>query len=111
MHPFFYHCFTAPEDYKNAVISCDFEKLELIGDDYIYLVMRQQSEDKLYKLYVTETLRLIAKNGGLSGGSYIEKRYSEIIQPTPPEPELSPDEIIEQVNQRAGLTMIEEGDD
>ena len=111
MHPFFYHSFTAPEDYKNAVISCDFDKLDLIGDEYIYLVMRQQSEDKLYKQYITECLRLIAKNGGQYGGSYIEKRYSEIIQPTPPEPELSPDEIIEQVNQRAGLTMIEEGDD
>ena len=111
MHPFFYNCITAPEAYKSAVIACDFEKLELIGDEYIYLVMRKQSEDNVFRQYVADTLRLIAKNGGQYGGSYYEKKYSEIIDPKPPEPELSTDEVIERVNRNAGLTMIEEGDD
>lgn len=106
MRAFFYYAVTTGEAYKEAVIACDLDKLDVFGDEYIYIVMRKQYKELLYKEYVTDTLRMIAE-----GKSYPVHRYADVINPKPDEPELSAEEIVEQVNKRAGLTMIEEGDE
>lgn len=107
MHTFFYYCITALETFKNAVISCDIAKLELFGDEYIFLYIQQYIDNKAYKLYITDTLKMIAENTAKSvGGLAPNKRYSDIIERKPVEKEKSAEEIINEVNARCGLTMI-----
>lgn len=61
--------------------------------------------EKEYRIYVTDTLRLMGENAAqLSRGSYIQKRYAEIIDP-PPEDNRSGREIAEDVAKSAGITI------
>lgn len=67
-----------------------------------YMVARflQEADDFRYRVYTTDTLQAIAKNGG----SYPSKRYAEIISRKPAETR-SGDEIVADVVSRCGLVM------
>ena len=47
--------------------------------------------DMAYRIYVCESLRAIPK------GAYLEAHFADIIDPKPPEPEQTFDEIVEGV--------------
>lgn len=62
--------------------------------------------EKTYRVYITDTLRIISENTAkYAGGGYIEKRYIDIIDPKP-EDKRSGSEIAADVIQKAGLTLI-----
>lgn len=107
MHTFFYYCVTALETYKNAVISCDIAKLELFGDEYLFGFIPLYVDELNYKIYITDTLKMIAESSAKRfGGAVPSKRYYEIIERKPVEKEKSAEEIIDEVNAKCGLTMI-----
>ena len=78
--------------------------MELYGVEYVLDYALMLHKDESYRIYITDALRMIAE-----GKHYPSYRYADIIEPKKAEPELSPDDIIEQVNRKAGLNMIEEG--
>lgn len=107
MYAFFYYGITASEDYRNAVINCDLSKVEFFGVDYLFEFIQQYFDDKVYKIYLSDTLKMIAENTAkMVGGNAPSKRYADIIERKPVEKEKSPEEIIAEVNERCGLTMI-----
>ena len=113
MHWFFYNCITNQESYKAAVISLDLDKFELFGDEYFFEHLRQYSVERAYKLYITDCLKMIAENTAKQwGGSSPSMRFIEVIEPKPVKKPKSAEEIIEDVNKRCGLIMIdtEEGE-
>ena len=107
MRAFFYYCISALETYKNTVISADIAKLELFGVEYLYLHIQEYVEERNYKIYITDVLKMIAENTAkVYGGNVPKKRYAELIEHKPVEKEKSAEEIIADVNERCGLTMI-----
>lgn len=107
MCSFFYYSASALEVYKDAVISCDIDKLELFGIEYLYQFIQQYINERNYKIYVTDTLKMIAENTAkMNGGSVPNMRYIELVERKPVEKEKSADEIINEVNAKCGLTMI-----
>ena len=45
--------------------------------------MKQSAHDKAYRIFVTDALFCVADNTArISGGNHLQKRYSEIIEPT-----------------------------
>jgi hypothetical protein len=64
----------------------NFELLEVLGIGYViehYIAyFKKRQEEKAYKMYVTESLRIIGENTAkYSGGSYIQMRYADMIEP------------------------------
>ena len=60
--------------------------MEILGIGYViehYIAFFQkEQQEKAYKNYVTDTLRLITENTAkMFGGSYITQRYADIIAP------------------------------
>lgn len=59
--------------------------MELIGPGYVIQhaveTLRREQKEHLYRVYVAETLRVIAHNTAKSagGGEYIKARYTDII--------------------------------
>ena len=68
-------------------------------------MLKANEYEKTYREYVAENLRLIGENTAAKvNGSYIKKRYSEIINP-PPEETRTPEEVIEHMkNKLHGLS-------
>ena len=66
-------------------------------EHYISFFHKEQ-EEKAYRVYVTDTLRLVAENTAKmgQGGSYIKARYIEVIEP-PKEEKRSADEVINNI--------------
>lgn len=63
-------------------------------------------QNEVYRVYVTDTLRIISENTAkYAGGSYATKRYAEIINP-PKQSNLTAEQIIEQVAKNAGIEVI-----
>lgn len=62
----------------------------------------QDVEELKYRVYTTDTLRLIAK--AQQGGQYISKRYAEMIKEKPKEAR-SGDEMVADVIARCGLVV------
>ena len=111
MHPFFYHIDADLEAFKSALINIDLEKLELFGDEYYFEFIRQWDYERGYKFYVTDALKAIVGNTArLAGGSTLNRRYFDIITPEKQEPERKPEEIIDIVNRKCGLIMIDESE-
>lgn len=49
-------------------------------------LFEKEREEKLFKSYVSECLRIIAENTAkFAGGNYIELKYSDLIEPKPAE--------------------------
>ena len=109
MHRFFYNCITDPGHYKAALIAADLEKLDLFGDEYLFTWLKQYSIDNLYRVYITDCLKMIAENTKkFTGGSSPSQRYSDLIGPKEPEDKRTPEEVIADINKKCGLTMIDD---
>ena len=63
----------------------NFELLELLGIGYVIdhcvSFFHKKSEEKAYKVYVTDVLRLTLENTAKqTQGSYIEKRFADFLE-------------------------------
>lgn len=57
--------------------------------------LSQFNKEKSYQLYITECLRMITENTArFGGGSYMQLKYSELIEPKPQDNRTA-DEIIQ----------------
>lgn len=98
MHTFFYYSITACKTYENAVISCDLDKLELFGADYIFMCAEKYEIDMSFKTYVTDSLKIIAENTArFAGGNTIGIRFFDIINPKSDKTNRSPEEVKESI--------------
>lgn len=66
--------------------------LELMGSGYVIehciAAFRKKQEEKTYRAYVTDALRVIGENVARNGGgAYIPMRWIDLIDTTPPPPE------------------------
>lgn len=60
----------------------------------------------MFRVYVTDSLKAIADNTArLAGGSVIEKRYLDIIDPKPPDTRTAA-EILAEVVQKTGIKVV-----
>lgn len=106
---FFYHSFTNPSLYRKALINCDLAKLEAFGDDYLSECIVIYLQDLRYKEYITDCLKMIAENTTKPyGGNAPNIRFADIIDPKPKAKEVKAEDIIDALNKKCGLTMIEE---
>ena len=63
-------------------------------DNYISVFHKEQ-HDKAYRIYVTDTLRVITENTSKqAGGSYMKIRFAEIFEPPKKEEERTAEEVI-----------------
>ena len=68
----------------------------------------QQSKDTAYRVYVTDSLKLIAENtANFAKGRYMKDRYYDAIRPAK-EDTRTGDEIVEDIMKRAGLVIKSE---
>ena len=72
----------------------------MVGIGYViehYIAFfKKEQEEKAYKCYVTDALRLITENTAkASGGSYLRARYAEIIEPQKEEKRTANEVIID----------------
>lgn len=78
--------------------------MELFGRSYVIdhcvAEIKKENELEVYRVYITDCLRLIAKNvAPIAHGEYIGKRYAEIIHPKPEETRTA-EEIIDSIKQK-----------
>lgn len=67
--------------------------------------VNQQAKDTAYRVYVTDSLKLIAENtANFSKGQYMKARYYDIITPKKQDTRTG-DEIVEDIIKRAGLVV------
>ena len=67
--------------------------------------VNQQAKDTAYRLYVTDSLKLIAENtANFAKGQYMKARYYDIITPKKQDTRTG-DEIVEDIIKRAGLVV------
>lgn len=65
----------------------------------------QQAKDTAYRVYVTDSLKLIAENtANFAKGQYMKARYYDIITPKKLDTRTG-DEIVEDIIKRAGLVV------
>lgn len=81
----------------------------MIGKGYVIehcvSLFNKRQKERLFREYVTDTLKLINDNlANKLGGSIIETKYSELIKPNK-KPEKTAEEIVLDVMKRAGLTI------
>ena len=110
MYSFFYYVIADVEAFKGAFISLDLEKLELFGEDYFFEHIDYMHKEDIYKNYIADTLMCISENtANVVKGRYMKRSYAEMIHPQPIEeqPE-KPEDVIEIVNKKCGLIMIDD---
>ena len=67
--------------------------------------VNQQAKDTAYRVYVTDSLKLIAENtANFAKGQYMKARYYDIITPKKQDTRTG-DEIVEDIIKRAGLVV------
>lgn len=72
--------------------------------------MRRINEDRIYKIYVTDALKIIAENTAkFGGGSVLRSRYYDLIsEEIEAEPEETAEEIINRIKNKLGKLGGEE---
>lgn len=71
------------------------------------LLVKQQASESAYRIYTAECLRVITENtAGISGGSYIQEKFMDIIEPKKQDSR-SCEEITAEVVKRCGLVVKE----
>ena len=73
-----------------------------------YAMARYQSQqrDLVYRIYVTDCLRIISENTAkMGGGSYITAKFVDIINPKPVDNRTG-EEIAVDIIKRAGIEVI-----
>ena len=74
---------------------------------YVVSKYKEQQKEMAYRVYVTECLRITTENTAKqSGGSYIDKPFTDFIGNNNPKDERTADEIIADISFRAGLEVI-----
>lgn len=75
---------------------------------YCFARYKREQEEKVYRVYVTDALKITVENTAkFAGGSYIKARYIDIIEPKKVDTRTG-DEIVEDIIQRAGLVVKSE---
>ena len=71
----------------------------------LYTIAQRQ---EIYKIYVSDALRIIAENTAkFAGGSYIKKRYIDLIESKKQkEDKRTAQEIIDDVVNKAGIKVV-----
>ena len=64
----------------------NFDLLNLVGIGYViehYIAyFQKEQQEKMYKIYITDSLKMIAENTAKAhGGSYLNSRFIDIIEP------------------------------
>ena len=76
---------------------------------YVLAQYRREQEDKAYRIYVTDALRLISENTASSvGGKYITARFADVIAPPKEEDNRTCEEITADIIARCGLVVKNE---
>ena len=77
--------------------------------EHCIAVFQKQDIEKAYRIYVTDALKLISENtAGLVKGKAMSKRFYDIVYTDKQQNQIkSADEIIQEINHKAGLVMIE----
>ena len=76
---------------------------------YVLAQYRREQEDKAYRIYVTDALRLISENTASSvGGKYITARFGDVIAPPKEEDNRTCEEITAEIIARCGLVVNNE---
>lgn len=76
---------------------------------YVLAQYRREQEDKAYRIYVTDALRLISENTASSvGGKYITTRFADVIAPPKEEDNRTCEEITAEIIARCGLVVNDE---
>ncbi len=76
---------------------------------YVLAQYRREQEDKAYRIYVTDALRLISENTASSvGGKYITARFADVIAPPKEEDNRTCEEITAEIIARCGLVVNNE---
>lgn len=73
--------------------------------------LEEYQKAEAYRFYCTTALKCIAENTrSFCGGTAPEKSFWDIIHgaDTPKEKDMTPEEIIESVTKKAGLTVIDD---
>ena len=73
-----------------------------------YAMARYQSQqrDLVYRIYVTDCLRIISENSAkMCGGSYMKLKFSDIINPKPVDNRAG-EEIAADIIKRAGIEVV-----
>ena len=74
---------------------------------YVVSKYKEQQKEMAYRIYVTECFRIMTENTAKqSGGSYIDKPFTDFIGNNKPEDERTAEEIIADVAKRAGLEVV-----
>ena len=69
---------------------------------------KREQEEKAYRVYVTDALRLTVENTAkFAGGNYIKARYIDIIEPKKVDTRTG-DVIVADIIKRAGLVVKSE---
>lgn len=72
--------------------------------------MERDAEEKAYRIYVTDGLRIAVENAAKAqGGGYIKERYVDIIIPHPVVDKPA-EEIAAEVIAKAGITVVGGGE-
>ena len=67
---------------------------------YAVAKVEQNAKDTAYRIYITDTLRMLTENtAAFAGGHYMNRRFIELIAPAKEETRTE-DEIIEQIRRR-----------
>ena len=73
---------------------------------YASAKFEEWDKELAYQIYMTDALRMIAENTAkLSGGSYMTKRYAEVLVKEKPDNRTG-DEIAADIIKKAGLVVI-----
>ena len=76
---------------------------------YVLAQYRREQEDKAYRIYVADALRLISENTASSvGGKYITARFADVIAPPKEEDNRTCEEITAEILARCGLVVNNE---
>ena len=76
---------------------------------YVLAQYRREQEDKAYRIYVTDALRLISENTASAvGGKYITARFADVIAPPKEEDNRTCEEITAEIIARCGLVVNNE---
>ena len=76
---------------------------------YVLAQYRREQEDKAYRIYVTDALRLISENTASSvGGKYITARFADVIASPKEEDTRTCEEITADIIARCGLVVKNE---
>lgn len=97
MHSFFYYVDADWQTYKSSVINADLEKLDLLGDEYIFDIFQERIDKLKYDTYITDALKCIIEVMARLGNSEVNyNRFIDMIRPKIKEcsSNLSAEEII-----------------